>query len=100
MTDITVKTSGSFMLLDRFSGREIPPLEAVTVPLTEFIAERLKLGQLVKVSRSGSSAPAEAPTTKEVPDRDNDVDNDGHDDETGEFVDGNKPKTRGRRKNS
>lgn len=90
MTDITVKTSGSFMLLDRFSGREIPPLEAVTVPHTEFIAERLKLGQLVEVS---AEAPAEV-----------DSDDDGHNDETGEFVDGNKeaakPKTRGRRKNS
>jgi hypothetical protein len=61
MREITVETTGNFMLLDRHSRREILPGKTNTVPLTPFVQERLDLGQLREVS---AEQPAPKPKRK------------------------------------
>lgn len=46
MDQITIETTGNFMLLDHQSGKVIPHDAAITVPHTAFVTEHLKLGQL------------------------------------------------------
>jgi len=45
---VTVKTSGSFMLIDPYNGNEFTADEAKTVAKTPFVSERLDAGQLVE----------------------------------------------------
>jgi hypothetical protein len=45
---VTVKTSGSFMLIDPYNGNEFTADEAKTVVKTAFVSERLNAGQLVE----------------------------------------------------
>lgn len=61
---IIVKTSGSFMLLDPYTGTEIEPLEETEVDHTNFIRERLELGQLVLVEEAAPAKPAAKPHGK------------------------------------
>ncbi|WP_037500727.1 hypothetical protein [Sphingomonas jaspsi] len=67
MKEITVKTSGNFMLLDRTSGHEILPGVPTTVPHTDFITERLELGQLVETDEEGVTAPPAVPPADPIP---------------------------------
>jgi hypothetical protein len=131
MKEITVETTGNFMLVDRFSGKEIPVVGAVTVPLTPFIQERLDNGDLIELGLDALEGLDIDPEAAEAEDDDVeggvtisadmisvgtisasplvsseteaqvDADGDGHDDKTGQFVEGNteapaKPK-RGRK---
>lgn len=87
-----LKTSGNFMLVCAASNTEFNPgVPTEVTNLTSFIEERLALGQLVDCSDE------EAPTPEPVIE-DNDKDDDGHDDKTGEFVEGNKEAAKPRRK--
>jgi hypothetical protein len=114
MKEITVETTGQFMIYDIGTGREIMPGKPATVPLTQFIRDRVEIGQL-RVT-DGELPPAEEPTglegtgglhealTGETPTELTglaaalngpdgsgtvDADHDGHDDNTGQFVEGN-----------
>jgi hypothetical protein len=97
MNKITVQTTGNFMLVDPTNRCEIAARGPSTVPHTAFVTERIELGQLEIIGdapeRENSTA-SEGETTLDVPERDND--GDGHDDKTGNFVEGNKA-ARGRR---
>lgn len=66
MDTVTVKTSGSFMLIDISTGVEIEPLtETPDVPLSPFIERALRDGRLVDVNaKPAKEAPsAGAPTS-------------------------------------
>jgi hypothetical protein len=108
---IVVETTGSFMLVDPISGETLMPGEENTVPRTSFINERIEAGQLREPGATTEAAP-KAPSPPEANTQDNpggdgqggdalapnasDADGDGHDDKTGEFVEGNAGR-RGRR---
>lgn len=49
MQMITVETTGSFMLLDLSTGSEIAAEGPSTVPVSEFVRDRIELGQLREV---------------------------------------------------
>ena len=137
MSEITVETTGSFMLVDRFSGAEISAVGSTTVPVTPFITERLDNGDLTLVSGElpelkaplvsdplplpepldpvieGEPEPTvEEPLAPIVSDplplpepldpapTTNDADADGHDDATGEFVEGNQEAAKPRKSRS
>lgn len=103
MQHITVETTGNFMLRDRFSGAEITPGEAHTVHYTTFIQERIEAGQLTVIGDVPEAPPSVQETAGEEPAQESDTNDDGHNDETGEFVEGNqeaaKPPRRSGRRN-
>lgn len=112
MTDITVRTAGDFMMKDRFSHAEILPGEDATVPLTEFILERVGTKELIDVNNQlgdvskltelpdtmepaneNPLADPEPPRTAEIQQEQEqiaaDANADGHDDKSGRFVEDN-----------
>ena len=82
MKEITVETTGPFMLTDWTSGHEIPRDEAVTVPHTNFITERLASKELRAVGGKveGPAEPVlvgEKPAETVVPAKTDPLDHDG-----------------------
>jgi hypothetical protein len=66
-TEVTVQTTGEFMLLDPTNGKEIPADGSATVPFTSFIRDRLELKQLVEVDADAEAEPVAPAPEPEAP---------------------------------
>jgi hypothetical protein len=65
--DVTVITLGEYQLVDVASGLKIPPLTEVTLPLSNFVMNHLRLGTLVlSDDEAAPEALGEAKTAEDI----------------------------------